>query len=336
MKLEKLLSTRGLIQHSPTVTQIRERVEQVDLGEVKIFYGETFDDRGHTIDSMKYYFFVASLAAALQEEGHKVIPTIVVADTAACRNVKKTQHPRFMRLGKERARFVEQVNDKYGTGLQVVLMSDYIDTEEFILAREEVMGVCSADAELMQAIEDSVPESRRDAERRDGFFYSFDEVATIIDLDVKVGPPREDLYDNIAREVANRMGKKGLMSLFLTPTFPLGKNWSYFFAHDGIEDHGITAYKAGSKELQDHRVLIGQSTPEQVGGLIDTSFLRKDPALPNPVLDLGIICEMARQHLEGVSEPITLGDDFYAGRISTGELKAKVKVDANAYILSKF
>ena len=85
--------------------------------------------------------------------------------------------------------------------------------------------------------------------------HSFDEIATIIDLDLKVGPPREDLYDGIARDIATRQGKAGPMSLFLTPTFPLGKNWAYFFANDGIEDHGITAYKAGSKRLQDFRIL---------------------------------------------------------------------------------
>ena len=166
--------------------------------------------------------------------------------------------------------------------------------------------------------------------------YSFDEITTIMDLDIKVGPPREDLYDNIARELARREGKAPLMSLFLTPTFPVGKNWAYFFAQEGIEDHGITAYKAGSKRLQDFRILPGRTTAEQAKSLIDSSFISADPALPNPTLDIGIICEMARRNLNRDYSQINLAYEFYSGKITPVKLKDMIYKTLKKEVLSKF
>lgn len=336
MKLEALLSQRGLVLQSPSAEEIRRRAREVAPASVKLFYGETYDGAGNTVDSMKYYFFVASLGDALRQEGFAVDPAILVADTAACRNVSKDLEARYMLLGSDRVRFVEAVNSIYGTGLRVYRMSDYINDAAFVAERERVIGICYADEGLLGRVEKTVPGSKLEEERAKGFMYSFDEITTILDLDVKVGPPREDLYDNIAREIAQREGKKGLMSLFLTPTFPQGMNWGYFFAHEGIEDHGITAYKGASKGLQDHRVLVGRSTPEQVRGLIQDSFISTDPTLPNSVLDLGIVCEMARKRLEGEDTPITLADEFHAGRIKPDELKERVGRDVEAHILSRF
>lgn len=334
MKLEQLLGQRGIVLHSPSVEDIRERTRNVDR--MRLFYGETYDDKGATLDSMKYYFFVSELSEALRAEGVNTDPVILVADVAACRNVSSDLGRDYMKLGEERAGFVEAVNDIYGTRLRVVKMSDYIDSEEFRRERERIIQMCSSDPELMGAVERTVPESKVELEREKGFMYSFDEIATIVDLDVKVGPPREDLYDGVAREIAARMRKKQLMSLFLTPTFPLGKGWDYFFINEGIEDHGITAYKGGSKRLQAHRVLIGKTRLEYLAHLIDTSFISDNPDLPNPILDVGMISEMARKRLESDDSPITLADDFYSGRLSQTDLRRKVTEQLNRYVLSKF
>lgn len=336
MNLERLLSTPSLVTQSPTVEELGRRSKLLGPEPMRLFYGETYDDKGHTIDSMKYYFFVSYLAEALRQEGASVSPSILVADTAACRNVGEEHRQYYMALGDERAKFIGRINDIYRTGLQVVKMSDYINSPEFIAERERVMEICKADPELMAAVEKTVPESKLDIERGKGFLYSFDEITSIIDLDVKVGPPREDLYDEVARKIAQNGGQKGVMSLFLTPTFPLGMNWAYFFANEGIEDHGITAYKAGSKRLQRNRVIVERSDPEYIRELINGSFISTNRALPNPTLDIGIICEMARKRLEGDDSPITLADDFYDGRISANGLKEKVGRDVEAYVLSRF
>lgn len=336
MSLERLLSTRGLVQQTPSAGEIRDRVQLVAPEPIKLFYGETYDDVGNPIDSMKYYLFIASLADALAREGSAVDPSILIADTAACRNVGPKQEEYYMRLGEDRARFVAQVNDTYNTGLRVVKMSDYISTPTFMQARDRVMEFCTSDSELMEGVEKTVPPSKVDIERGKGFLYSFDEITTIMDLDVKVGPPREDLYDDVARRIAEAEGQKKLMSLFLSPTFPLGMKWSYFFANEGIEDHGITAYKAGSKRLQANRIIVQKSDPEYIRDLIKGSFISTNPDLPNPVLDVGIISEMARKRLEKDESPITLAEDFYAGDISETQLKEKVGIDVERYVLSQF
>lgn len=336
MRLEQLLSTRGLVGQTPGSDQIRERAKLVAPQPVKLFYGETYDEAGPPIDSMKYYLFVSFLSDALRVEGHSTDPSILIADTAACRNVGEKNERYYMTLGEERYKFAEQVNAVYGTGLRLVKMSDYINSPEFVQKRDEVMDVCKADPELMRAVEKTVPGSKVDIERGKDFLYSFDEITTIMGLDIKVGPPREDLYDNVARAVANQRNQRELMSLFLTPTFPQGMNWSYFFANEGIEDHGITAYKAASKRLQRNRIIVGRSDPDYVKNLISDSFISKNPALPNPVLDIGIISEMARRRLDQDNSPITLADDFYAGGMTEDQLKQKVGTDVDKYVLSKF
>ncbi len=334
-KIEEFLSQKKLVLDSTASSEIIERALNTSK-ELSLFYGETYDHTGDTIDSMKYYFFVANLSDLLREHGFSTKPEILVADTAACRNVGPEHEYKYMRLGKERANFVERVNEIYGTGLNMIKMSDYIDSEDFKRKRQVIMDVCKKDPDLMSRIEKSVPVSKLDIEREKGFMYSFDEITSIVDLDVKVGPPREDLYDNIAREISNRNGKKGLVSVFLTPSFPIGMNWSYFFSNEGIEEYGVTAYKGGSKRLQANRILVGRSEPEQVRELIKTSFISTNPRLPNPVLDIGIICEMARKRLEKDYSLIKLADDFYSGKLSPAELKEKVGRDVETYILSRF
>lgn len=336
MKIDELLSQKGLVQASPGAEVVRTRAENNNPQPTELFYGETYDTYGHPIDSLKYYLFVSSLADSIIEEGFDSTPKILVADTAACRNVSEGLESKFMRLGEERRELVENVNDIYETGLEIIKMSDYIHSPEFKERVERIMNFAKQHEEIMDMVERSVPESHRTEERRKGFRYSFDEISTIIDLDFKVGPPRESLYDDAARKIAEIKNDKKLHSIFLTPTFPLGKSWAYFFKHDGIENYGITAYKAGSKGLQDNRIIIGDTNPEYVENLIEKSFISTNRDLPNPVLDIGIIAEMAKQRIEGEDRPITLYNDFYGGSMTKDELKNTVSADVKEYILKPF
>ena len=138
MNPERLLSTRGLVEQAPTAGEIKKRSELIAPESIKLFYGETYDDKGHPIDSMKYYFFLSNLAEALRQEGFNVDPSILVADSAACRNVREENQEYYMILGEKRANFVKRVNDIYRTGLRVVKMSNYINSPEFIQEREKI------------------------------------------------------------------------------------------------------------------------------------------------------------------------------------------------------
>ena len=334
MKLQSLLSQKGIVLQTPNTEDVLTRAKE--SSPIKLFYGETYDHTGNTIDSMKYYFFVANLAQSLIQEGFKVNPTILVADSAACRNVSAELEYKYKKLGEARADFVLAVNEVYKTNLNVLKMSDYLNTEAFQTELKKVMNICKSDSELMDKVEKSVPESKQEIERKKGFMYSFDEITTIMNLDVKIGPPREDLYDNIARQIAKIENSRELMSLFLTPTFPLGKKWDYFFSNEGIEHHGITAYKGGSKRLQDYRILVGRTLPEYAEELINSSFISTNPELPNPVLDTGLICEMARKRLEEDDSPVTLAQEFYSGNIDPNQLKERVSKSLETNVLSKF
>ncbi len=333
MELESLLNQEGLVHQKPKTEEIRERASAIDHP-VRLFYGETYDAYGDPIDSIKYYFFVSMLSKSLKEEGYSTDPRILVADVAACRNVSSDLNDKYIELGDKRAKFVHKVSDTYNLDLNVVKMSDYLFTPEFQSHLEEIVELCKGDPEIMKRIEKTVPESKIDIERKKSFAYSFDEIGTIIDLDVKVGPPREDLYDDVARKIAEVQQRKSLMSLFLTPTFPLGKSWAYFFANEGIEDHGITAYKAGSKQLQGNRIIVGKTSSLEAGNLIDSSFVPPSLELPHPILDIGIIAEMARINLEGGD--FNLYKRVQEGQLDERALKGEVKDSLNKYILSKF
>ncbi len=156
MKLEQLLNTRGLVQQAPEPNEIRARFKP-NTEPVRIFYGETYDDKGNSIDSMKYYLFLSELAETLRAEGETVDPTILVADTAALRNVSARQQEYYALLGDDRANFIQKVNDTYNTGLKIVRMSEYIDSPEFIAERSEIIRLSEADPELMGAVERTVP-----------------------------------------------------------------------------------------------------------------------------------------------------------------------------------
>ncbi len=58
MSLEILLTQKGLVSQSPTAEEILARAKSKKQP-LKIFYGETYDNFGNTIDSMKYYFYVS-------------------------------------------------------------------------------------------------------------------------------------------------------------------------------------------------------------------------------------------------------------------------------------
>ncbi|MEK6890591.1 MAG: hypothetical protein AABX03_00470 [Nanoarchaeota archaeon] len=335
MNLNEILSQEGLVTQTPNVDEVVRRASGVQRP-LKVFYGETYDSHGNTIDSMKYYFVVANIGRALKDFGFEVDPVVLVADVAACRNVDRKLERHYLALGEERADFVQKTSDVYGLSLRVLKMSDYLHTDEFQAELKRVSEICMADNQLMKMVERSVPESKIEIERKKKFAYSFDEITTIMDLDIKVGPPREDLYDGIARNIAEREGKNPLMSVFLNPTFPLGKDWAYFFAHEGIEGHGITAYKAGSKGLHKHRILVGRTTCEEARSLINSSFISINPELPNPVLDVAVISEMATKRLNNDDSPSSLYREFYTGKISQAELKERVAEELNKNILSKF
>ena len=332
MKLDDLLGIGPL--HSQELDRDDFLSNLASRGQLTIFYGETYDGYGETVDSLKYYFYTSMLAQALREEGINAKGKVLIADSAAKRNAKLNEQRKYTILGQNRADFVRKCSSLYGLDLDVSLMSDYIESDQFTSKRQEIIDFCKANG-LMEAVEETVPEGKVEEERAKDFLYSFDEIATIIDLDVKVGPPREDLYDSMARKISQSMGSHPLTSVYLNPSFPLGKDWAYFFGNEDIERYGVTAYKGCIMGLAANRIFVGRTKYENEDqlSLIDRSFIPRVDGLPNPVLDAGIIAEMAKMNLRGEQYAISAHEHFANGTMSEDIFRKHVRFAVESYLL---
>ena len=131
-----------------------------------------------------------------------------------------------------------------------------------------------------------------------GFQYAVEAVATSLQFDIKIGPPREQYYDKAAQIIGSETNLGNVYGIYLRPTYPLGENFSYFILNKEIEEFGITPYKAGSNKLQDNRIILGQTTQGQLESLVNTSYIPTNMYLANPVVDLYTIADLACLMLE--------------------------------------
>ena len=319
----------------PALDQIESAIaDRVGRGKpLKVMYGETYDSFGPTLDSLKYYFTVAAIGKALRAQSAEVSPAILVADVAVCRNEPEDRHAAIMHRGARRAELVRAVSEHYCLDLDVVLMSEYLHTDSFQEFLGNIRSKAEERPEIYRWLKKTVPPSKVEIEEKKGFAYAFEEIATILDYDLKVGPPREKFYDQPSRMIGESLGYDSLLSVYLHPTYPLGLDFDFFFANEEIEEYGVTAYKAGSKGLDDHRIVLDRTTADRLRRLVEKSFIPAKPGLPNPVLDLAVIAEMAEHLSAGSSDEIRITQLFYSKQITAKELTEKVCEDVPRYIL---
>jgi len=330
--MDEFVSQKGLVFETPDLRSLEDRKNR----KITILYGETYDEFGNTIDSMKYYLFLANLVDVLKSRGFETDARVLVADTAAVRNADDSKKEKVLQLGKQRGEFVERVRQIYNCNFRVQYMSEFIESEDFKKTFRQVKEICFANEDLKKMVRDSVPPDRLHKSEQNEYQYSLEEISTITGLDIKVGPPRERLYDGIANIVAERLGKQKLLPIYLTMSQPLGLQFDFFILNKDLEEYGLTPYKADSKGLLANRILPGKTTPEYARKIIQESFISNNPELPNPVLDMAMIAEMARQRLEGNIKPITFHSQFYGGKISSDDLKQLAAENVRKYIIDKF
>lgn len=334
--LTDLLAQPFLVQATdPALEDLVSEIERrAAAGEsLTAMYGETYDFHGPTLDSLKYYFVLASLARALRAAGAEIGTSVLIADVAVTRNEPAERHDEILALGRLRAAYVAALSDHFHLDLEVVLMSDYLDTDAFQHRLARVRDVSREVSEIGRWLEQTVPPSKVAEEHEKGFAYAWEEVATILEFDLKVGPPREKFYDVPARMVAEKLGTDPLLSVYLRPTYPLGFSFDFFFSNEEIEEYGVTAYKAGSKGLADHRVVIGATDEDGLRALVERSFVPNRIDLPNPVLDLVAIAELGEMLRAGELRPIEAPPAFFAGEIAEDELKRRACADVARVIL---
>ena len=257
---------------------------------IKILYGETYDLFGITIDSLKYYLFIA----LLQKEVMGVESTILIADAASTINTSSGDTQTILAEGKKRLDQIYEIIKRYHLAIRVQLMSELFQEPYVQELIKQVQDVVTQSPKIQSMLQKTVLQNRIRQEDKTAYKYATEAIATSLLLDIKVGPPRERFYDEAAQLIAKELKRECYKSIYLTPTYPLGLDFMYFLLHPEIEEFGLTPYKAGSNKLQDHRIILGKTSLERTQELIKASFVPKQAGLPDPVGDLKNIINLAK------------------------------------------
>jgi hypothetical protein len=127
-----------------------------------------------------------------------------------------------------------------------------------------------------------------------------------------------------------------LLAVYLYPSYPLGLPFGAYMSSASIKEYGLTPYKVGSGDMTANRIALGKTSKDEVRKLIEDTQVSQSPKKPNPVLDLAIIAEMAKQHLEGEFREIPLHDEFYSQKLNIRTLKDNTVKNVDEYILKFF
>lgn len=289
---EYLLTQKHLVHSAlPPMEKILQKINKSK--NISLVYGETYDQYGQTVDSLKYYFFLALLKQALKQKGLNISATVIIGDLHAVKNKLVQNREELLSDAASRVRFIEKLNGIYGLELSPILMSEMCKTDEFQNRLHKIHPIFQSSPELKKIAKKTVLQNRINQEEKVEFAYTVEEVALILGFDIKIGPPREIHYDTIARSLGTHVSNKDFTGLYLQPTYPLGLGFNFFVNNPEIEEYGVTPYKAGSNRLQNNRIILGSTTSAQVQQLIQQSFISSNVELPNPVMDIYLIAQMA-------------------------------------------
>lgn len=312
MSLINLLENKYLIKSAlPSIAKIIEKVKKEK--QVRLVYGETYDMFGLTVDSLKYYFFLSLLHETLKSMRINVTSTVIIGDLHSVKNKLVVNKNELLKNAEDRIILINKIRNIYKLKFEAVLMSDHVKDKNFQNRLKIIKPIFQSSNELKDLAKKTVLKNRLSQEEENEYQYTLEEVAIITGFDIKIGPPREIYFDQIARSLGSKVNNLSFCGIYLNPTYPLGLNFDYFINHPEIEEFGLTPYKAGSNKLQENRIIIGQSSFEQSKKLIENSFISRNPFLPNPVLDIYLISKMAEYLINSKKElfevdPVSLID----------------------------
>ena len=289
-KLKESLSCRRYIHHlSPNFSPLTNKT-------IKIFYGETYDIYGLTIDSLKYYFFLSLLHRILIKSGLTVESTVIIADVASGINQSSQKYGNDLdKIGAARLKYCQKLKKYFNLPVNFVLMSNLFSDDKFSERIKLVEQLGQINSKVKGLLAQTVLRNRIKQEASTGFRYGLEAIATGTFFDLKIGPPREQFYDQAAAIITDQLKFDPLSSIYLQPTFPLGQDYSYFLTHPEFEEFGVTPYKAGSNQLQDFRIVINNHSLENINQLISDTYITSNPTLPNPIFELLFIAELAQK-----------------------------------------
>lgn len=281
--LQKLLINKCLVQKADSLVLDRSKP-------IRVIYGETYDQYGMTIDSLKYYLFLSLLHKTLEEMGIKVESYVIIGDLHSVKNKTVTNKDGLLSEAKARLDQINKIKSKLKSKFEPVLMNGLFKETGFLDRLEKITKKFNGSDELKQIAKNTVLQNKQSQEEKTGFGYTLEEVSLIMDYHIKIGPPREIHFDQLAQ----RLGSE-LKGVYLRPTYPLGMNFDFFINNPEIEKFGLTPYKAGSNKMQDHRIILGKTSEQAIRDLINNSFVPRDVFIANPLLDLASIVGMVEQ-----------------------------------------
>jgi len=293
-KLARFLEAGIFYDPYLNVDEVIRRIQELKGKKVKILYGETYDLFGLTIDSLKYYFVINTLHNLLEKQGYEVESNILVADIASIRNDNVNKEKVLGKI-KTNIGLIKKIKLVFNLKSNIILMSELFETEQFKTDFKKVTQCILESKDIKEMLSSTVITSKIKEEEEKDYLYTREEVALILGYDVKIGPPREINYDIIAQEIANKLNKNKLIGIYVKPTYPLGKNFDFFLENPQIDEFGVTPYKAGSNRLQGYRIILDKTRLEDSKKLIEKTFIPSDDSLPNPLLDLQIILDLAKR-----------------------------------------
>ncbi|HUY70499.1 MAG TPA: hypothetical protein VMV00_02950 [Candidatus Baltobacteraceae bacterium] len=323
------LLRRGVVQEIPALTAMESRVQMcIGLGRpVKLIYGETFDGT-NTLDSVRAYLTFSSLVELLKRRGAKVDATLLICDA---NESLERKDPKLEKQAAERKEFAEMIKQVYGCSFNVVLQSANMEKNPNALGQ---LGGCLSHGDLLNA----VPHDKRQEAIANNFKYIELELNEIVKYDIKMGPPRERLYDNLARDTAFLCRIPELIPVYLSMTYPLGLRFEEYVDHKDMLSYGLTPYRSLGR-FKRNRIVMDGTERDRLGGLIEKTEVSKVERMPNPLLPLLIMSEeLAKNHLENrVGMPSDLYGRFYHPErgegISVAELKKATEKSVREHVL---
>lgn len=264
---------------------------------IHLVYGETYDQFGLTVDSLKYYFFLSLLHDALETSGISVFSSIIVGDVHSILNQGVKDKDVILDRIARQLELMQKIKETYHLRPRFVLMSNLLNSKSFKHNLSIITKQFGQSKEMKELAQKTILQNRITQEEKGGYQYTLEEVSLILDFDIKVGPPREAYFDQIARMVGPSVGNSDFCGIYLNPTYPLGLDFDFFINHPEIEEFGLTPYKAGSNKLQNNRIVLGETSLDDCRQLIRASFVPENKDLPNPIFDLYMLGEMAKSLL---------------------------------------
>jgi len=261
-------------------------------GKIRVLYGETYDKYGIAIDSIKYYLFLEYLAKTI---GNDVDCMIAEGDLHSVINPSVLEKDFLLHEGKRRTESIGKIFEVLKIRhVTVKLMSKLFAEEKIMNLVTNVSNLVNEREDLQNLLIPTVLKNKIAQERESGFRYAAEAIGLALNFDLKVGPPREENYDKVAQIIGKEVAEE-YKAIYLRPSYPFTKDFSFYLTHPEVEEYGLTPYKAGSNKLQDQRIVIGVTSEEMIGDLIASAYVPQDIVYANPLVDLASMVAMNEQ-----------------------------------------